>query len=52
LKDEPGVAIVKLDATANDVPPTFVVHGFPTIYYYPADSKMPTVAAQRPEKRR
>jgi protein disulfide isomerase family A protein 3 len=41
LKDEPTIAIVKMDATANDVPPTFVVHGFPTIYYYPADTKVP-----------
>jgi protein disulfide isomerase family A protein 3 len=41
LKDEPNIAIVKLDATANDVPAQFVVHGFPTIYFYPADSKTP-----------
>lgn len=41
LKDEPSVEIVKMDATANDVPPPFVVHGFPTIYWYPADSKEP-----------
>ncbi|KAI2798048.1 Protein disulfide-isomerase A3 [Blomia tropicalis] len=37
LKDEPNVQIVKMDATANDVPPAFVVHGFPTIYWYPKD---------------
>lgn len=24
-----------MDATANDVPSPFVVHGFPTIYWYP-----------------
>ena len=24
-----------------DVPSQFVVHGFPTIYFYPADSKTP-----------
>lgn len=41
LKDEPNIAIVKLDATANDVPPTFDVRGFPTIFFYPADSKTP-----------
>lgn len=35
LKNEPGVQVVKMDATANDVPPTFEVHGFPTIYWYP-----------------
>ena len=37
LKNEPGVQVVKMDATANDVPPQFVVHGFPTIYWYPKD---------------
>ncbi|KAI1293631.1 Protein disulfide-isomerase A3 [Halotydeus destructor] len=41
FKDESGIRIVKLDATANDVPPQFIVHGFPTIYFYPADSKTP-----------
>jgi protein disulfide isomerase family A protein 3 len=35
LKNEPGVQIVKMDATANDVPQPFIVHGFPTIYWYP-----------------
>jgi len=40
LKNEPGVQIVKMDATANDVPSPFVVHGFPTIYWYPK-SKSP-----------
>jgi len=34
LKDE-SVQIVKMDATANDVSGGFVVHGFPTIYWYP-----------------
>lgn len=33
------VAIVKLDATANDVPPTFDVRGFPTLFWLPKDSK-------------
>lgn len=41
LKDEAGITIAKLDATANDVPAQFVVHGFPTIYFYPADTKTP-----------
>lgn len=34
LKDE-DVAIVKLDATANDVPPQFEVRGFPTLFWLP-----------------
>lgn len=41
LKDEPGVDIVKLDATANDVPDLFTVHGFPTIYWFPKNTKTP-----------
>jgi protein disulfide isomerase family A protein 3 len=41
LKDEEGITIAKLDATANDVPSDFAVHGFPTIYFYPADTKEP-----------
>lgn len=41
LKDEPTVEIVKMDATANDVPSTFEVHGFPTIYWYPSGTKKP-----------
>jgi protein disulfide isomerase family A protein 3 len=41
LKDEPNVEIVKLDATVNDVPEPFVVHGFPTLFFLPADSKTP-----------
>lgn len=32
MKDE-NVLIVKMDATANDVPPEFSVQGFPTIYW-------------------
>lgn len=40
LKDEPNVLIVKMDATANDVPPEFSVHGFPTIYWYPKSKKV------------
>lgn len=38
LKDE-DVAIVKMDATANDVPSGFDVRGFPTLYWIPKDSK-------------
>lgn len=34
LKGE-DVAIVKMDATANDVPSTFDVRGFPTLYWIP-----------------
>ncbi|XP_055529979.1 protein disulfide-isomerase A3-like [Wyeomyia smithii] len=38
LKDE-EVSIVKMDATANDVPPTFDVRGFPTLYWLPKNDK-------------
>lgn len=38
LLDE-DVAIVKVDATANDVPPQFEVKGFPTLFWLPKDSK-------------
>lgn len=38
LQDE-EVAIVKMDATANDVPPEFNVRGFPTLFWLPKDSK-------------
>lgn len=41
LKEEPGVDIVKMDATANDIPDAFTVHGFPTLYWYPKDTKTP-----------
>lgn len=37
------VAIVKMDATANDVPPGFDVRGFPTLYWIPKDAKDKTV---------
>ena len=40
LKNEPNVQIVKMDATANDVPQPFVVHGFPTIYWYPKNKQV------------
>jgi len=35
------VEIVKMDATANDVPPAYAVSGFPTLFWLPADSKTP-----------
>merc|ERR1712241_1464622 len=41
MKDE-NVEIVKMDATANDVPPQFDVRGFPTLFWLPKDSKNPT----------
>lgn len=39
LSDE-EVAIVKFDATANDVPPQYEVRGFPTLFWLPKDSKL------------
>ncbi|KAG9509104.1 Protein disulfide-isomerase A3, partial [Fragariocoptes setiger] len=41
LAKESGVIIAKLDATANDIPSEFVVHGFPTLYWYPKNTKTP-----------
>lgn len=41
LKDEPSVDIVKLDATANDIPDLFTVQGFPTLFWFPKDTKSP-----------
>uniref|UniRef100_A0A336KRW2 Protein disulfide-isomerase n=1 Tax=Culicoides sonorensis TaxID=179676 RepID=A0A336KRW2_CULSO len=38
LKDE-DVLLVKVDATANDVPPLFEVRGFPTLFWLPKNSK-------------
>ena len=38
LEDE-DVAIVKMDATANDVPSNYEVRGFPTLYWLPKNSK-------------
>jgi len=35
------VEIVKMDATANDVPPQFNVRGFPTLFWLPKDTKTP-----------
>jgi len=34
-----NVVIAKMDATANDVPPTFGVTGFPTLYWVPKGKK-------------
>ena len=36
-----NVEIVKMDATANDVPPGYDVRGFPTIIWIPKDTKKP-----------
>ena len=36
-----NVEIVKMDATANDVPPAYSVSGFPTLYWLPSDTKKP-----------
>lgn len=33
------VDIIKMDATANDVPPLYDVRGFPTLYWSPKDAK-------------
>jgi len=41
MSDE-DVEIVKMDATANDVPPQFDVKGFPTLYWLPKGSKKVT----------
>ncbi|CAH1980494.1 unnamed protein product [Acanthoscelides obtectus] len=38
MKDE-DVAVVKMDATANDVPSPFEVRGFPTLFWIPRDAK-------------
>lgn len=35
------VEIVKMDATANDVPPAYSVSGFPTLFWLPSDTKTP-----------
>lgn len=39
LSADPNIVIAKMDATANDVPPTYDVQGFPTIYFSPAGQK-------------
>merc|ERR1711992_274934 len=40
MADE-DVEIVKMDATANDVPPAYDVRGFPTLYWLPKNTKKP-----------
>merc|ERR1712107_481371 len=40
MADE-DVEIVKMDATADDVPPQYDVKGFPTLYWLPKGSKKP-----------
>ncbi|KAK6731806.1 hypothetical protein RB195_007954 [Necator americanus] len=37
--EKEDVLIVKMDATANDVPPLFQVQGFPTLYWLPKNKK-------------
>lgn len=37
--EKEDVEIVKMDATANDVPGSYDVRGFPTIYWAPRDKK-------------
>lgn len=39
LKDEPNLALVAYDATANDVPTPYTVTGFPTLYFAPKNNK-------------
>lgn len=39
LSGESGITIAKMDATANDVPSSYDVKGFPTLYFAPAGSK-------------
>lgn len=36
-----NVEIVKMDATANDVPDGFDVRGFPTLFWLPKSTKKP-----------
>lgn len=39
LKDEPTLSLVTYDATANDVPKSYTVTGFPTLYFVPKNDK-------------
>ena len=39
MKDE-EVSIVKMDATANDVPDAYAVQGFPTLYWKAKDGQI------------
>uniref|UniRef100_A0A673Y954 Protein disulfide-isomerase n=1 Tax=Salmo trutta TaxID=8032 RepID=A0A673Y954_SALTR len=39
LSADANIVIAKMDATANDVPPTYDVQGFPTIFFVPTGQK-------------
>lgn len=39
LKDENGIVLAMMDATANDVPKPYEVKGFPTTYFAAKNSK-------------
>ncbi|EDQ87496.1 uncharacterized protein MONBRDRAFT_27243 [Monosiga brevicollis MX1] len=41
FKDEDSVTVAKIDATANDLPASLPVSGYPSIFWVPADSKKP-----------
>jgi len=41
FKSKSNVVIAKIDATANDVSPSFNVRGFPTLKFFPATNKKP-----------
>lgn len=43
MKDE-DVAIVKFDASNNDVPPQYTVRGFPTLFWVPKDKKQSPIS--------
>jgi protein disulfide isomerase family A protein 3 len=42
VADGANVDIVKMDATANDVPAGYDVRGFPTLFWVPGDTKKVT----------
>lgn len=42
-KEEKHLVIAKMDATANDVPDSYKVEGFPTIYFAPSNRKQEPV---------
>jgi protein disulfide isomerase family A protein 3 len=39
FKDDAGISIAAMDATAHTVPSTFDVKGYPTIYFVPGNDK-------------